>query len=184
MNAPPIAPTIETHVPVKVGADEIPEEGNELAVGRPDLPTPSLWQRAVRATHKVTGRRAIVHRVDWATNMFRAFYPDEGDPDPATGRPKGRYSERTEWEHCRDWQVEVTFSPRELERQKARAQLEVELSTLDAADLAAVSVLCDDADPAKALAKLEALRRLGVIKASSEAAQMAVAEVRKGQGRK
>ncbi len=172
-----VAPSIETHIPVKV---EIPAEGDDLAVGRPDLPPPSLWQQSVQVTHKKTGRPAVVARVDWATNMFRAYYPDEG-PKGVDGKPSGRYSQRTEWEHCRDWEPTVTFSPRELERQAARELLEEEIGKLDAKSLAAVSVLCDDPDPAKALAKLEALRQMGVIRATSEVAQVAVAEVTKGR---
>lgn len=175
-NQAPQAPSLATHVPVKV---DLPDEDTELSVGRDDLPTPSLWQRSVEAKHKITGRRAVVARVDWATNMFRAFYPDEGDPGP-DGKPTGRFAERTEWEHCRDWDVAVTWSPQELERQAAQRKLQGEIATLDPKSLAAVSVLCDDTDPVKALAKLEALRQLGVVKTSAEAAQMAVAEVKKG----
>jgi hypothetical protein len=157
------APTIDTHVPIKV--TDLPNEPAELAVGRPDLPTPSLWQNSVQVTHKATGRKAIVVRVDWGTNMFRAFYPEQQ-----------RFSERTEWEHCRDWDVDVTYSPRELERQAARNKLEAEIAKLDPSSFAAVQVLCDDDDPAKALAKLEALRQLGVVKASPEAAQAVITE--------
>lgn len=173
MNQPPTAPTVETHVPITA---EMPDESTELAVGRPDLRTPSLWQHSVKVTHKVTGREAVVARVDYGTNMFRAFYPNEGPV--IDGKPSGRFAERTEWENCRDWRVDVTFSPRELERQQARVQLEQEIAKLDANSLAAVTVLCDDPDPAKALAKLEALRRMGIIKTSSDVAQAAVAEVK------
>jgi len=160
-------PTIETHIPL---TEEIPPEPTELAVGRPDIPPPSLWQHSVKVVHKVTGKTAIVQRVDWAMNMFRAYYPDEG-----------RFAERTEWEHCRNWDVAVTFSPKELERQRARAQLDEEIAKLDPKGFAAVTVLCDDPDPARALAKLEALRQLGVVKASPEAAAHVVAEVKKGK---
>ncbi len=169
-----VAPSIETHVPKTA---EIPEEENELAVGRPDIPVPSLWQQSVRVVHKVTKQPAIVARVDWSMNMFRAYYPDE--IDPKTG-DKGRFATRTEWQHCRDWDVEVTFSPRELERQAARQLLEDEISRLDAKSLAAVTVLCDDTDPEKALAKLTALKELGVVKVSVAAAKVAVDEVKKG----
>jgi hypothetical protein len=172
-------PTIETHVPVTV---DIPEEATDLLVGRPDIPPPSLWQHAVEVTHRTSGKRAVVARMDWSTNMFRAYYPDEGERD-ATGRPAGRFAERSEWEHCREWKPSVTLSPKELARQAAREQLEKEIAKLDARGLAAVSVLCDDPEPAKALAKLEALRHLGVVQVSSEAAQMAVAEVKKGGGK-
>jgi hypothetical protein len=174
MNQPPLAPTIETHVPVTA---PMPEEGTELAVGRADIPPPSLWQHSVKVTHKVTGRQAIVARVDWGTNMFRAFFPNEGPM--VDGKPTGRFAERTEWEHCRDWVVDVTFSPKEMARQAAREKLAEEIGKLDADSLANVTVLCDDPDPAKALAKLEAMRRMGIIKASPETAQAAVDAVKK-----
>lgn len=173
MNNP--LPSIETHVPVTT---TLPEESNDLAVGRPDLPTPSLWQHSVQVSHKVTKKLAVVARVDWATNMFRAFYPDEGERGP-DGIPVGRFSERTEWEHCHNWDVSVTFSPRELERQKARTMLEDEMAKLDVGEAAAVMVLVDGDDPVKGLAKLEALRRLGVIKGSVEAVQAVIAETKK-----
>lgn len=178
-------PSIETHVPLQV---HIPEEPRELAVGRPDIPPPSLWKGSVKVrtahTHRWgAGKEAVVVRVDHSTNMFRAFYPDEGPIDDTTGKPVGRFAERTEWEHCRDWTVEVTFSPKELERQAARMKLESEIALLDKTSLAAVSILCDDADPVKALAKLEALRQLGIVKASSEAAQVVIAETTKKGGK-
>lgn len=174
-------PNIETHVPV---TSELPPEGQELAVGRPDIPPPSLWQQSVKVVHKLTGQVAVVVRVDWNTNMFRAYYPDEIDPN--TGKP-GRFSDRTEWQHCKSWDVAVTYSPRELERQAARKLLVEKTARLDAKSLAAVSVLCDDADPAKSLAKLEALVALGVVKAEAEVAQHAIDEMRadeKKNGRK
>ncbi len=174
MNNP--LPNIATHVPLTT---DLPKEGTDLAVGRPDLPTPSLWQHSVQCTHKITKKVAVVARVDWGTNMFRAFYPDEGDADPTTGKPKGRFSERTEWEQCHDWDVSVTFSPRELERQKALSMLEDEMTKLDPAESAAVMVLVDGDDPVKGLAKLEALRRLGVIKMSPAAAQAVMTEGKK-----
>ncbi len=173
MNSNP-NPTIATHVPITA---ELPKESNELAVGRPDLPTPSLWQLSVQASHKVTKRVAVVARVDWGTNMFRAFYPDEGEV--INGKPVGRFSERTEWEHCKDWDVSVTFSPKELERQKALVMLEDEMMKLDPSESAAVMVLVDGDDPVRGLAKLEALRRLGVIKMSTAAAQAVISETKK-----
>lgn len=157
------APTIATHVPVVVS---LPEEKAEIASFRLDLPTPSLWQHGVKVVRKIDGKEAVVHRIDWSTNMFRAYYPGED-----------RFGERTQWEHCRDWNVAVTLSPQEQERQAARELLDAEIARLDAKSLAAVSVLCDDPDPAKALGKLEALRALGVVKVSSEAAQAAVSDV-------
>ena len=167
-------PTIATHIPV---TEEIPEEAAELAVGRPDAPTPSLWQRAVRVKRKVDGKTAVVQRVDWYTNMFRAFYPDEGEIGE-NGKPAGRFSERTEWEHCANWDVEVTFSPSELERQAAARALQDEMSKLNAAEIGLVSVLCDDPDPAKALAKLHAMRNAKLIGGGVDALAAAVDEVR------
>lgn len=171
-------PTVETHVPVVAF---IPDESNDpVGDSRKPIDPPSLWKRSVRCTHRETGRVAVVQRVDHHTNMFRAFYPDEGDLDPETRKPVGRMSTRLEWEHCRNWIVDVTFSPKELARQAAARELEIEVSKLDAAGLAAVSVLCDDPDPRKSLAKLEALRAMGVLKASTAAAQAAVGEMKKG----
>lgn len=169
------APSIATHIPVTV---DMPDEDATLAVGRPDLPTPSLWQRSVQVAHKITGKSAIVQRVDYATNMFRAFYPDEGELDPETGAPKGRFAERTEWEHCRDWNVAVTFSPKELERQAAFKKLRDEMDRLDKTTLALMSVLCEDADPVRALAKLEALRHIGAVKVAPEVAAAAIDEMK------
>lgn len=167
-------PNLDTHVAV---TEEVPEEAAELAVGRPDAPTPSLWQRAVRCRRKTDGKVAVVHKIDWYTNMFRAWYPDEG-PVGDDGKPAGRFSERTEWEHCANWDVEVTFSAAELERQAAAKKLSAAIALLDARDLGLASVLCDDPDPTKALAKLEMLKRAGVIKGDAEVIAAAVDEVR------
>src|SRR5690606_21902389 len=120
-------------------------------------------QQSVRVRHKVTGRVAVVARIDHGMNMFRPYYPDTKT-----------FAPRTHWEHCREWDVEVTFSPKELERRAATEQLEQELAELDADAMAAFVALVDEDDPAKALGKLEALRRLGVIKAPPEAAQAVV----------
>lgn len=168
------APNLQTHVPVMM--ENMPAESAELAVGRPDLPTPSLWQRGVKVKRRIDDKEAVILRVDWDTNQFRAFYLDEGDIDPETRRPAGRMSERTEWEQCSEWYPEVTLSPAEKERQRARDELALAIQQLDATELAAVEVLCDDPDPAKGLAKLIALRRLGVIKAAPEVAQAAMVE--------
>ena len=164
-------PTISTHVPLTM---DIPNEEQNVLTGRPDIPPPSLWQRSVRVTHKVTKKPAVVVRVDWATNMFRAFYPDEMN---ASGE-LGRFAERTEWQHCRDWDVDVTFSPQELERQAARKLLEEEIAKLNREDLAAFSVFCDDPDPAKNLGKLHALRKMGVIKGEPEVVAVAMTEAK------
>ncbi len=79
--------------------------------------------------------------------------------------------------------MSVTFAPRELERQAAKRLLDAEIQKLDAADVALVAVLCDDPDPTKSLAKLEALRRIGAIKATPEVMQAALAEA-KGEPKK
>ncbi len=113
-------------------------------------------------------------------NMFRAYYPNELGKN---GEP-GRFAERTEWEHCHDWDVDVTFSPKELERQAAATRLAEEIALLDGPSMAAVAVLCDDPNPSKALAKLEALRRLGVVKVSAEAAEAIVEEAKPKRGAK
>lgn len=168
-------PSIETHIPK---TEAVPNEPNELAVGRPDAPTPSLWQRSVKVKHKVTGRPALVHKVDWSMNMFRAFFPEEGEIDPETGRPVGKFSERTEWEHCANWDVEVTFSPAELERQAAKTRLSEEIAKLEGRSLALATMLCDDPDPAKALGKLELMISAGLIQGSPDALTAAAAEVR------
>lgn len=156
-----VNPSISTHIPLTT---EIPNEENILAVGRPDAPTPSLWQRSVKVRHKVTGKPAIVHRVDWGMNMFRAYYPDQTNAEGEVGR----FAERTEWEHCRDWDVEVTYSPKELERQAARQLLAERTAKLDAKSMALVAVLCDAEDPQKNLAKLEALIASGLVKGDVE----------------
>jgi phosphotransferase system HPr-like phosphotransfer protein len=94
----------------------------------------------------------------------------------------GRFAERTEWEHCRDWDVEVTYSPRELERQAAAKKLAEQIAMLDARELGIVSVLCDDPDATKALAKLEAMRAAGFIKGAPEVVAVAVEETKSRKG--
>ncbi len=172
----PAVPNIETHIARTF--DEMPKEDVEI-VERPDLPVPSLWQKAVSVKRKADGKLAVVAKIDHAMMMFRAFFPNEGDVDPDTGKPKGKFSSRTEWEQCAQWDVEVTYSPKELARQAAQAQLDVEIAKLDKTSMGRVMVLCDDPDPAKALAKLHVLLEMGALKVSPEAAQ-AVVESRKG----
>jgi hypothetical protein len=158
-------PSLATHVPQ---TGELPPEDQGQLTGRPDLPVPSLWQGKVKVRHKTTGEPAIVARVDFGMMMFRAFYPAREGRDGAVGR----WSERTEWEHCREWDVEVTFSPAELERQAAKKLLEEQISRLDAQQIALARVLCDDADPNKALAKLRMLIQSGLVKIPEEVAAM------------
>lgn len=159
-------PNIDTHIPI---TSTLPDESQESLVGRPDLPVPSLWQVAVQVKHKVTGQEAVVARMDHNMNMFRAYYPAEQ-----------RFAPRTEWQHCRDWQVSVTLSPKELERQAASAEFRRQTEAMDPSELAAVMVLVDADDPAKALAKLEALRKMGVVKSSPAVVAAAVTESKKG----
>lgn len=162
-----VVPSINTHVPLTA---ELPPEGQGQLVGRADIPPPHLWQGKVKVKHRVTGKPAIVVRIDYAMMMFRAYYPtDNGGA--------GRFSERTEWEHCRDWEVEVTFSAAELERQAAAKLLEDQISKLDAKQIALARVLCDDADPNKALAKLRLLIQGGLVKMPEEMAATMVEAV-------
>jgi len=160
------APTISTHVPL---TESLPEEAAELAVGRADIDPPSLWKRTVSVTHKVNGRKGVIVRVDHAMCMFRAYYPDTK-----------QFAPRTEWEHFRDWAPDVTFSPEELSRQAAIHAYKLELDKLDADALALASVLCEDADPAKSLAKLRMMMSAGLIKlgANAAVAEQAVADVK------
>lgn len=167
-------PTIATHVPMTA---DIPKEDVGLMVGRPDAYTPSLWQHSVKVKHKVTGKPAVVVRVDWGTNMFRAFYPHE----PNNAGDLGRFAERTEWEHCRDWDVETTYSPAELERQAARVALEAKIGLLDAKQIALAKVLCDDEDANKALSKLEMLIQSGLIQMPAEIAPEVVGPRRRAK---
>jgi hypothetical protein len=136
-------PNHVTHVPVKV---EIPGD-DDFAAERAVFPTPSLWQAGVKVRHRRdANREAIVRHVDYKTNQFR----------PVGGS-------RTTWENCMEWDPLVEPSPQEKERVAALEKLQAEMASLGPDDLAAVQVLVDDPDPSKALAKLEAMRRLGII---------------------
>jgi hypothetical protein len=160
-----VNPSLATHVPQ---TGELPAEDQGQLTGRPDLPVPSLWQGKVKVRHKATGEPAIVARLDFGLMMFRAFYTHR----EGRNGEMGRWSERTEWEHCRDWDVEVTFSPAELERQAAKKLLEEQISRLDGQQIALARVLCDDTDPNKALAKLRMLIQSGLVKIPEEVAAM------------
>jgi len=155
-----VNPSIATHVPLTA---EIPEENQGQLTGRPDLPAPSLWQGKVKVRHRTTGKPAVIVRVDHAMMMFRAYYPTDNDG-------AGRFSERTEWEHCRNWEPEVTFSPAELERQAALKLFEEEIGKLDGRQLATAKLLCDDPDPNKALAKFRLLIDSGMLTLPDSAA--------------
>lgn len=159
------APNISTHVAVTA---DLPEEKNELAVGRADLPVPSLYQQGVKVTHKVSGRPGIIARVDHPMCMMRLYYPDTQE-----------FAPRTDWENFRDWQPEVTLSQEELARQATLLEYETELAKLDAQQLALASVLCEDADPARSLAKLRVMISSGLIKLpATEVTERAVASKR------
>jgi len=163
-NRDAMVPNAETHVPIKV---HIPADTDWNGAGRPDIPPPSLWEHSVKVVRKIDGREAIVRVIDLATMQFRAYWPDTNESDS-----------RATWQHCRDFNVAVTFSPKELEKQAARNAYEAEVAKLDAKELAAVSVLVDGDDPIKALGKLEALRALGLIKARPDVAAQAIAEAK------
>jgi hypothetical protein len=162
MSDPSMNPTTDTHVPVEC---HIPGEAEWDGGGRPPLEVPSLWRKGVKVVHKLSGREAAIHVIDLSTRMFRAYYLDTKTHDS-----------RVEWQHCRDWNVQVTLSPAEEKRVAARRVLEDEIAKLDPKELAAVEVLVDEPDATKALAKLHALRALGVIKAAPEVAQAAITE--------
>lgn len=141
-------PNHETHVPIKVS---IPDDG-AFATERAVLPTPSIWQEGVKVKHRSLPLENIVRSVNYTTCQFRPVYDRAGQP-----------AGRTVWEAFADWEPMVEMSPAEKERRAALAKLQAEMDALGADDLAAVQVLVDDPDAVKALAKLEAMRRLGII---------------------
>lgn len=137
------APNHLTHTPIQV---VVPTE-DDVHVERPRAPTPSLWQEGVQVTHRADrSKHGVVRRVDYVTRQFRLVG-----------------AVRTSWESFDEWDVLVEKSQAEKEKDVARDKLRAELDALDADDLAAVEVLCDDADPTKALAKLNAMRKLGIL---------------------
>lgn len=141
-------PNHETHVPVKV---TIPDDG-AFATERAVLPTPSIWQEGVKVKHRSLPIENVVRHVDHKTNQFRPVFDRTGQP-----------ASRTTWESFADWEPLVEMSQAEKDRQAALAKLQAEMDSLGPDDLAAVQVLVDDPSPEKALAKLEAMRRLGII---------------------
>jgi hypothetical protein len=141
-------PNAQTHVPVRV---EIPID-DVATTERAVIPPPSLWQEGVKVRHKTSGRENIVRAVDHMTCMFRPVYDEQGSPAP-----------RTHHEQMSQWDVVVELSPLEKERDLARQKLEAEIASLSPDDLASFQVLVDDPDPAKAMAKLEAMRRMGIL---------------------
>lgn len=162
------APNHVTHVSLK---QELPEEPKGDIDGRPDLPTPSLWQKGTGVTHKVSGRKAVVQTVDYAMRMFRAYYPDTG-----------KFADKTEWENFDAWQPDVTFSPEELERQASVTEYRRALEMLDVDDLDDAQVFCQDADPKVSLAKLRMAIRRGMFTSVQAAVTDTKARKRKGDG--
>lgn len=137
------APDHTTHTPIKV---VVPTE-DDVVFERPRAHTPSLWQDGVQVTHrKDRERTGVVRRVDHLTRQARLV-----------GQP------RTSWESFDDWDVLVEKSAEEKAKDAARERLALEMESLSQDDLAAVEVLCDDPDPEKGLAKLNAMRKLGII---------------------
>jgi len=138
-------PDHSTHQPIKVS---IPTE-DDLHVERPRMPVPSIWQVGVQVTNKADpNRTGTVRAVDHSTRQFRLVG-----------------SARTMWDVFDEWNVLVEKTPAEKAKDEARELLAIELESLDADDLAAVQILCDDEDPAKALAKLGAMRKMGILAA-------------------
>lgn len=135
-------PNHVTHQPVQV---VVPSDDDTM-VERGPAHTPSLWQAGVQVTHKASRKTGIVRCVDWKTNQFRLV----GES-------------RTSWQHCAEWDVLVEPTQAERQKDEAREQLQAEIAELDAEVLPLVEVLCDDADPAKALGKLRAMRRAGML---------------------
>lgn len=168
-------PNVQTHV---AKTAELPDEPKETDIDRPDLPVPHLWQQAVVAINRKTGQKVIVAKIDYGTNLFRAFYPDQHDKDGKLGR----FGPRTEWFSCAptsDWEPEVTLSPAELQRQATAEELRLAIAAMSEDDAALVHALCDDADPAKNYAKMKMLMKAKLIGASPEV----VAEVAKTKGK-
>ena len=143
-------PHISTHVPLLV---DIPKEEVDQSEDhrRADITPPNIWPRAVGVVRKSDGKRAAVHVLDLNTRQFRAYYPEEQ-----------RFGDRTEWHPFDAWNVDVTFSPAELERQAAATKLSAELDALNGAELKLFQAFCMDDDPRKALAKLDAMRDSGL----------------------
>lgn len=146
------------HIPVTA---DVPEEPVGDLEDRPDIPVPSAYARGAVVRHRIEGTKAVIHRVDHITRQLRLYYPD---------RPEGkRYEPRTTWHSFESWEPEITLSPEEVERQNALKLFEEELTDFDAAGLELVKVFCDDPDPIKALAKVRALKKSGMVRTAAEA---------------
>lgn len=155
-------PNAQTHVPVTV---DVPAESAWTGEGRQYMEPPTLWKAGVKVVHKLTGREAVIYRMDLGTMQFRPFYLDTQS-----------HAGRTEWESSRDWNVSVTLHPDEMAKRDVRKKLDAEISALDPDELEAMHALVDGDDPAKGLAKLNALRKLGVIKSKPAVAAVAIEE--------
>lgn len=148
------------HVPVTADA---PEEATEASHDRADIPPPSAYARSAVVRHIRTGQKAVVHRVDLVTRQLRLWYPDRSELPL-----EQQFDSRLGWQTFDHWVPEITFSPEEVARQEAKKQFALELEAFDADGLQLVTVFCDDADPVKALGKLQALKRVGMVKTAAE----------------
>lgn len=148
------SPNIETHVAVLADGLDLKQLEREDAglVGREDIEAPSLWQKGVKVTNNITGKRAVVFRLDRHCNQFRAYYPDEE-----------RIAPRTEWESMAFWTPETTVSPIELARREKQAEWDATVAGLSEDDQQFARSMADDPDPEKAIKKLHALATKGFI---------------------
>lgn len=147
------------HVPVKA---ESPDEDAEAAHDRPDIPPASAYAKSAVVTNIRTKQKAVVHRVDLITRQLRLWYPDRKHLPL-----KEQFDGRTEWQSFDNWVPEIQFSPEEIARQEAKVQFAAELEEFDQDGLQLVTVFCDDPDPVKALAKLRALKKSGLVKVAN-----------------
>lgn len=154
-------PNTQTHI---AEVATIPIADGEWSEGRPPMEAPTLWKSGVKVVHKLTGREAVIFRMDLGTMQFRGYYPDEN-----------RLDARTEWQHARDWNVKVTLHPDDLKRRAAAEVLEKAISSLDPKEVGWATVLLDGDDPIKGLAKLNAMRESGIIKSAPDVLAAAVA---------
>jgi hypothetical protein len=151
------------HVPVL--SKEAPDEPDDAAHDRPDIPCASAFAKGAIVTNMRTKQKAVVHRVDLVTRQMRLWYPDRKDLPI-----KQQFDGRTEWRSFDEWIPEIKLSPEEVERQEAKRLFEKELEAFDADGLQLVTVFCDDPDPVKALAKIRAMKKTGIVKLAANAA--------------
>jgi hypothetical protein len=151
------------HVPVI--SKDVPDEPDDAAHDRPDIPPASPFAKGALVTHMRTKQKAVVHRVDFVTRQMRLWYPERKHLPI-----KEQFDGRTEWQSFDEWIPEIEFSPEEIERQQAKKLFAQELEAFDADGLQLVTVFCDDPDPVKALAKIRAMKRTGIVKLAAGAA--------------